>query len=190
MQGVDKRILNNSLVAAKKLLGCKLISCSSDGVTSGYIVETESYNMQDAASHSYTGKTDRNAPMFDKAGTIYVYFTYGMHYCFNIVAGKTGDGQAVLVRALEPIEGIDLMKKRRNIDETKNLTNGPAKLCQAMGINKKSNKGYIFSPKSSICLQRGFIPKNIVQTKRIGIKRSIDKKWRFYIADSMYISKK
>lgn len=105
--------LNNSIDGAKELLGCKLISVTPQGITSGIIVETEDYNSTDKASHSFGGLTNRTKPMFDKAGTIYIYFSYGMHYCFNIVAGDVGDGQAVLIRALEPVDGIKLMQQRR-----------------------------------------------------------------------------
>lgn len=190
MQILNEYLLDNSLTAAKKLLGCKLVSSCRDGVTSGYIVETESYNMQDEASHSYRGQTTRNTPMFAKAGTVYVYLTYGMHYCVNIVAGAVGDGQAVLIRALQPVDGINLMKQRRAKDDIKNLTNGPAKLTQATGIDKGDNKDNIFDQKSAIHIEWGFKPKNIIQTKRIGIKKSVDKKWRFYVAGNIYVSKK
>lgn len=93
--------------------------------------------MEDPASHAYAGETLRNAAMFQEAGTIYVYFTYGMHYCVNIVTGSKGHGQEVLLRALEPVDGLELMKRRRGIADTEQLTNGPAKLVQAMGITKE-----------------------------------------------------
>ena len=99
--------------AAPLLLGYKLVHHSPDGNVSGIIVETEAYNMLDAASHSFKGETVRTKPMFDRAGTIYVYFTYGMHYCMNIVTGSVGQGEAVLIRALQPVEGIAIMQQKR-----------------------------------------------------------------------------
>ena len=177
--------LSDTIKAAKNLLGHKLMYESPEGLTSGYIVETEAYCTSDRASHSYKGKTLSNAPMFEEAGTVYVYFTYGMHHCMNIVTNKEGKGEAVLIRALEPIEGIDLMEKRRN--KKVNLTNGPAKVAQSMGINKSINGTSIF--KGPIRIENGIKPEVIVEAKRIGISQNKDEFWRFYIKDNKYVSK-
>jgi DNA-3-methyladenine glycosylase len=182
--------LNNALSAANNLLGWKLINITPDGTTSGYIVETEAYNMFDEASHSFNGRTNRTEPMFQKAGTIYVYFTYGMHTLVNIVASGVGDGQAVLIRALQPVDGLELMQRRRGMADAHNLTNGPAKLVQSMGITKVYNGANIFDTSCGLYLEEGFKPKEIVQTTRVGIKKAIDKPWRFYIKDNLYVSKK
>jgi len=183
--------LDDSLKAAKSLLGWKLVNKTPDGIISGYIVETEAYSMLDGASHSFKGSTGRTWPMFEKSGTIYVYFTYGMHYLFNIVTAEIGNGQAVLIRAIEPVNGIDLMKQRRGLNiEDLQLTNGPAKLVQAMGITGSYNGTNIFDKACKLHLETGIKPKEITQTTRIGIKNATDLPWRFYITDNPYISKK
>ncbi len=173
---------------AKKLLGCYLVSSSSEGRTIGRIVETEAYlGKGDPASHSFKGETKRNAPMFGSAGCLYVYFIYGCHFCVNIVTGKKGVGEAVLIRALEPVEGIDLMQKRRGISDIKNLCNGPGKLTQAMGITKELNGKKLKKPAvyilSSESLKEYSAPKpeDITATERIGISNGKDYLLRFFI---------
>lgn len=180
--------LSNSLVAAESLLGWKLVHKTQDGITAGYIVETESYDMNDPASHAFSGPSMRNSSMFEPAGTIYVYFTYGMHYCVNIVTGNRGEGQAVLIRALQPTDGIDLMKHRRRKTNIRELCSGPAKLTQAMAISKQHN-GLMLGD-SEIYLEPGIKPGRITQTTRIGISKATDNLWRFYIANNSYISRK
>lgn len=182
-------ILNNALNAAKDLLGYKLVHETAEGLTAGIIVETEAYRSDDPASHTYRGQTARNAVMFGPAGGAYVYFTYGMHYCFNVVTGPEGDGQAVLIRALEPTEGIELMKKRRLMDDLHQLTNGPAKLVQAMGISK-SDYGANLLNGGKLRIEPGIKPDKITRTTRIGIKQAIEHPWRFYITGSQFVSKK
>lgn len=179
--------LSDSLAAAKDLLGWKLVYESPEGRTAGYIVETEAYSQEDPASHAFGGKRVANAALFEPAGTVYVYFTYGMHYCFNIATGVKDHGEGVLIRALQPTDGLDLMKMRRNTYDEKNLCNGPAKLVQAMGITKlhggtRLNEGVIR-------LQPGIAPELVVQTTRIGISKAVDQPWRFYIADNPFVSR-
>lgn len=169
------------------MLGWKLVHKTAEGITSGYIVETEAYNQDDPASHTFRGPRGRNLPMFEEAGTVYVYFTYGMHYCFNLTAGSKGRGEAVLIRALEPLEGIELMQKRRGITDESRLTNGPAKLAQALGITK-AHSGEMIN-QNSLRLEPGFQPKEITQTTRIGIKKAVDQPWRFYVSDNSFVSK-
>lgn len=181
-------LLKDSLKVAKSLLGYILVHETKDDITSGIIVETEAYHQDDPASHTYRGQTARNAVMFGPPGFAYVYFTYGMHYCFNVVTGPQGSGQAVLIRALEPVEGIELMKQRRGMDAELQLTNGPAKLVQAMGITK-ADYGANLLNKSKLRLKPGPKPAKITQTTRIGIKQATDKPWRFYITGNPYISK-
>jgi DNA-3-methyladenine glycosylase len=182
----SKPDLSSSLEAAKSLLGWKLVHETDEGVASGYIVETEAYDMEDPASHSFGGMRGRNVPMYQEAGTIYVYFTYGMHYCVNIVTGPKDYGQAVLIRALQPLDGISLMKERRGISDENNLTNGPAKLVQALGISKHANGTKLGG---RIRLEPGFLPEKIVQTTRIGITKAVDQQWRFYVAGNHFVSK-
>lgn len=180
--------LSDPLTAARSLLGWKLIHQSPEGVTAGYIVESEAYNQADPASHTYRGKRVANAAMFEEAGTIYVYFTYGMHYCVNIVTGPAGHGEAVLLRALEPAEGIELMQKRRHTTDRYNLCSGPAKLVQAMGITMAHGGTHI--TKGSLRLEPGFVPEQIVQTTRVGISKAQNQPWRFYVKGNPYISRK
>lgn len=180
--------LSDAVTAAKGLLGWELVHDTPAGRTSGIIVETEAYTMEDAASHAFGGENKRNGSMFRKAGTIYIYFTYGMHYCMNIVTGYEGHGQGVLIRALEPVEGIALMKERRGLDDLRNLTNGPAKLVQAMGITKFANGLHVES--GPLRLVAGQAPQKIVQTVRVGISKAVDTEWRFYITNNPFVSRK
>ncbi len=126
--------LSNSVTAAKELLGFELVHHTPAGDNGGIIIETEPYQQDDEASHSFRGMTKRTEPMFKEAGTIYMYFIYGMHWCMNIVTGPKGRGEAVLIRALQPTIGIELMQKNRNTTDMKRLTNGPGSLVQALGI--------------------------------------------------------
>ena len=182
-----KELLKGSVTAAKNLLGWKLVNETPLGRVSGYIVETEAYDQTDPASHSFRGRTLRTEPMFQKAGTIYVYFTYGMHFCVNIVTGPADHGQAVLIRALEPIEGIESMKRNRGTTNEFQLTNGPAKLTQALGIDKSLNGTHIDT--GPLFLEPGIKPSRTVQTTRIGINQAIDQPWRFYIRDNLFVSR-
>jgi DNA-3-methyladenine glycosylase len=180
-----------SIEAAPLLLGWYLGRRTSQGLVKVRIVETEAYHQADPASHSFRGITPRTAPMFQAGGRLYVYFSYGMHYAINIVTGKQGVGEGVLLRAGEPLEGIEVMQRNRGIIDTKNLTNGPGKLAQALGIKDTKLSGKILN-KSSIWLEPPAVPlrtRNIVITPRIGIKRGVDHPWRFYIKDSPYISR-
>lgn len=174
---------------APKLLGC-VIQRHIDGKTlKARIVETEAYDQTDAASHSYKGETTRTQVMFGPAGHLYVYFTYGMHYCCNVVVGNEGEGSAVLIRAVEPLEGIDEMIKKRRGQSIKNLTNGPAKLCQALGINMTLN-GHYLQDEPLVLLPGENMGDKIIQTSRIGISRAKDVPWRFYIKDNSFVSVK
>ncbi|MFO7867377.1 MAG: DNA-3-methyladenine glycosylase [Candidatus Aminicenantes bacterium] len=175
--------------AAPKLLGCRLVHESPEGITSGKIVETEAYLENDPASHSHNGRTPRNEVMFGPSGRAYVYFTYGMHYCFNVVTGKPGEGEAVLIRALEPLEGFSLMMKRRAQEERKKLCSGPAKLVQAMGITPGHNGRDLSQGRLRLidAERRDF---DVVCTMRIGIKKGADTPLRFYIKNSPFVSRK
>ena len=182
---------------AKDLLGTYLAHDSPQGLTIGKIVETEAYLFRgDLACHAAKGQTKRNAAMFGPAGVAYVYLIYGIHLCFNVVSGKVGEGEAVLIRALEPIEGIELMKKRRNTDNERMLCNGPGKLVQAMGISREHNAACRRSGDLRILPPESFAAKNekvrkpsIVTTTRIGINVAQDLALRFYIKGSKFVSK-
>jgi DNA-3-methyladenine glycosylase len=180
----------DTLHVAKELLGELLVRKIKEKYIIGRIVEVEAYRQDDPASHSFSGKTERNKIMFMEGGFLYVYFTYGMYYCSNIVTENDGFGAAVLLRAVEPLSGIDIMQKNRNRkDDTVNLSNGPGKLCIAFSIDKKLN-GYNLSGDEI------FIARNpdkgkvkIEYSKRIGISKGNDKNWRFFIKGNKYVSK-
>ncbi|MDB5169170.1 MAG: DNA-3-methyladenine glycosylase [Candidatus Saccharibacteria bacterium] len=174
---------------AQRLLGCLLVRELDGQEVICRIVETEAYHQSDAASHSYKGRTPRTDVMFGPPGHLYVYFTYGMHYCCNIVTGPAGEGSAVLIRAVEPIEGLDIMRQHRPKASGKELTNGPAKLCQALDINKLLNGHNLNQKPLKLQLKSPVKPADIVQTTRIGISQAKDVQWRFYLRSSHYVSK-
>lgn len=178
----------DTLTLAQKLLGCTLVHKTKDGTTAGKIVETEAYLYDDPACHAFKGKTPRTAPMFEAAGIAYVYLIYGVYECFNIVSGEKGRGEAVLIRALEPIEGIDLMMERRQTNQTQNLCSGPGKLVLAMGINRSNNFQSMISD-TLYCEKRELNNTDIIQTTRIGITQAADLPHRFYLKNNRFVSK-
>ena len=187
----------STLSVAKDLLGKVLVHHSALGVTSGRIVETEAYlGPEDQAAHSSGGKrTARNDVMFQEKGYAYVYFIYGLYHCFNITTGDVfGKPEAVLIRALQPLEGVDLMFKRRSkIKNIVDLANGPSKLCLAMDITKKQNKHDLTVSPLFLKDAPSIPDEDIIQKTRIGIDYSGEWKnrpWRFYIKENKYISKK
>lgn len=174
---------------AKRLLGCELIRDIEGRTVRVRIVETESYDQTDAASHSFKGRTPRTEIMFGASGRLYVYFTYGMHYCCNVVTGVTGEGSAVLIRAVEPLEGVELLEYRRH-KTGKEATNGPAKLCQALGIGREMN-GHDLRQSPLRLVEKFQMPdQNITTTTRIGISAAKDELRRFYITDNPYVSRR
>ncbi len=177
--------------AAPKLLGCELLRRTPAGNIRVKIVETEAYNQDDPASHSFRGLTKRTAPMFEAGGRIYVYFTYGMHYCINIVVGESGKGEAVLLRAAEPLDGIEIMIKNRATDKLLKLANGPAKLAQAIGITDTKLSGAKLGRSSLELLPpiKVIAQKDIGVSARIGIREAKNQLWRFYIKANPYISR-
>lgn len=184
----------NTLEVAQALLGCVLIHDSPEGVAAGVIVETEGYLQGDPACHAYRRETLRNAPMFGPAGSVYVYQIYGMHYCFNVVTAKIGVGEAVLIRALEPIKGLDLMHLRRfgeaNVPlDTRRLCNGPANLVKALDLHKGMNHWSLLKSDLGILppVQTDF---EVVTTTRIGISQGVDLPYRYYVKGSAFVSKK
>lgn len=188
----------DTLTLAQRLLGCVLMHESDQGTTAGMIVETEAYLTDDPACHAYRKKTKRNAAMFGPAGTVYVYQIYGMHYCVNIASAEEGVGEAVLIRALEPTEGIELMEKRRNLKEIRHssfaprhLCNGPAKLVQAMGISIVQHNGSsLITGDLSVLPPQKEEVFEIVTTTRIGITQGADLPYRFYVKGSRFVSRK
>jgi DNA-3-methyladenine glycosylase len=181
-----------AIEAAPLLLGCKLTRHTPKGDIALRIVETEAYHQDDPASHSFRGLTARTAPMFETGGTVYVYFTYGMHYCMNLVVGPKGVGEGVLLRAGEPLAGIDLMQKHRKTTDVHKLASGPGRFAQALGITDTQfsgktlqETGFTLEPPSKVL---GI--DDIVVGPRIGIRQAIGNPWRFYIKDSRFISRR
>lgn len=191
MLGQKFDFLSGSAVeVAPRLLGCWLVREVDGQEMIGKIVETEAYDQTDAASHSYRGQTPRTDVMFGPAGHAYVYFTYGMHYCMNVVTGARGHGSAVLIRALEPIEGLGLIQSNRpKIANEHQLMNGPAKLCRALGIDKSFNGHDLRQPPLQLVIKPPLKPGSIAQTTRIGISRDTHRPWRFFIKDNLYVSR-
>jgi DNA-3-methyladenine glycosylase len=192
-----KFYLQDILTVARKLLGKILVKTNQGKIFSGRIVEVEAYDgLNDEASHAFIGKTKRNEVMFNEGGYLYVYFTYGMYFCCNVVTGKKGVGKAVLIRALEPLEGIKQMGMNRfgkdflSDKELRNLTSGPGKICKAFDITRNENGIDLLSDQIFIMKSKSIPEENIVTTRRIGIRKSTELPWRFYIKDNPYISKK
>jgi DNA-3-methyladenine glycosylase len=179
---------------ARKLLGCLLVHRTSDGVAGGMIVEAEAYvGAIDKACHAYRNRSERTEIMYHGGGYAYVYFIYGMHHCFNVVTGPEGEGNAVLIRALEPVIGLELMQRRRNTKSVRNLCSGPGKLCQALAISKNEyglDLCATDSPLRLICY-RHISDAQIVATPRINVAYAEEAAawpWRFYVKDNPYVS--
>ena len=175
----DLSFLEQDAVAvARQLLGWRFYRQDASGLVGGVIIETEAYTEDDAASHTFNGQTNRNKVMFGSAGHLYVYFTYGMHYCVNIVAGHEGRGEGVLLRALVPDQGIDIISQRRHSQPDNMLVNGPAKLCQALNIGRDDN-GKAVNQGEFLLLPPDKPIFNVQATERIGIKKNTSYNWRF-----------
>ena len=175
--------LKNTVSVAKNLLGKRIVRKIGRREISGIITETEAYrHKDDPASHAFSKITDRNKIMFGDVGMAYVYFTYGMHYCFNVVARHPKiEAGAVLIRAIKPENGIKIMQENRGIINLKNLTNGPAKLTQALEITKKYH-GVDLTKHSKLFITEGIKkPEKIDSSPRIGIREATDKLWNFKI---------
>ena len=172
----------DTVTVAKNLLGKRIIRKIGHNEISGIITETEAYrHNDDLASHAFRKITDRNKIMFGDVGFAYVYFTYGMHFCFNVVAKdpKKAAG-AVLIRAIKPEKGIKVMQKNRGIQNLKNLANGPAKLTQALDITKE-HYGVDLTKKSRLYITEGIKTKRMITSPRVGIVKTVDKMWNFKI---------
>lgn len=180
-------LAENADAVAKKLLGCLLVRQFQDGQAVVRIVETESYDQSDPASHSFSGLTRRNKVMFDRSGRLYVYLTYGMYYCINVVTGPVGKGEAVLIRAVEPVSGREFLENNRPVSGY-NSTNGPAKLCQALALDLNFNGHDLKCPPLKL-LEGDLRPGETIATSpRIGISKAVDLRRRFYIKNNTYVS--
>lgn len=165
---------------ARRLLGAELLL---DGV-GGIIAETEAYHPTDAASHSFRGETPRNRTMFAGPGRVYVYRSYGIHWCLNFTCAGAA---AVLIRALEPTTGLDIMRARRGLAAERSLCSGPGKLCMALGVTGEHDGAMIDAPPFSLTLAE--TPPPVIIGPRIGITKAVDLPWRFGIAGSAFLSR-
>ncbi len=171
---------------ARDLVGCTVRHAGA----AGRIVETESYHMDEAACHAHAGVTNRTSTLFGPPGRAYVYFSYGVHSLLNAVAEVEGVGAAVLVRALEPVEGIELMRERRGVERAEDLCSGPGKLTQALDIGLELNGSSLTDgPIELRALETGARPPRIALGERIGITKAVELPWRFCDADSRHVSR-
>ncbi len=197
-----------TLLVAQRLIGTLLFRTETEGNrTGGVIVETEAYVQDDPASHSFRGQTERNIPMFGPAGCAYVYRSYGVHSCFNVVTGPVGSGEAVLVRALEPRAGIERMRSRRGREN--DLTTGPGRLCEALGISVDECNGVPISiePETArsdetparpgtiaLCFptssEYARYQRRLVATPRIGVSAGKERLWRFVSWGNEFLSRR
>jgi len=181
-----------SVTVARDLLGKILFHRVAGRLTAGRIVEVEAYRgTLDPASHAYRGRTPRNDVMFRLGGHLYVYFTYGMHFCCNVVTGNEGRAEAVLIRAVEPLRGIEDMAARRGLPahQVRKLCSGPGRLCEAFGIGRSANGADLCG--RTIWLEEGpesASPFRVVRTARVGIRQGKEHLWRFLIAGSPFLS--
>jgi DNA-3-methyladenine glycosylase len=171
------------LEVARELVGWTLCVDSVGGV----IVETEAYAPDDPASHAYGGMRGRNATMFGPAGRLYVYRSYGIHWCANIVCGPEGVGAAVLLRALEPTAGLEAMRERRGVEDPLVLASGPGRLSQALAITSAHDGLDLSQPPFE--LEPRLVGAEVVASPRVGIRRAMDNPWRFALAGSRFVSR-
>ena len=168
---------------APELIGATLLV---DGA-GGRIVEVEAYDHEDPASHGYRGRTARNASMFGPPGRAYVYRSYGIHWCLNLVCEDVGVANAILVRALEPTQGLDVMRERRGLDDLRLLCSGPGRLCQALGITREHDGLALDRPPFELLERDGAV--EVLAGPRIGITRAADLPWRYTEAGSRFLSR-
>lgn len=181
--GLDRPVLE----VARGLLGSSIVAERGDTVLRARIVEAEAYSEDDPASHSYNGPTDRSAVMFGPPGFWYIYKCYGIHWMTNVVCGEPGHGEAVLIRAVEPVSGLDVMTRRRGMEGT-DVTNGPGKLSEALGITEDDDRTEI-SRETGLYLEPGPLDEPVVESTRIGIQEATERPWRFYLEGNDYVSR-
>ncbi len=192
-----------TLEIARQLLGKTLLTVSAEpnsGPMAGIIVETEGYiALNDPACHAFSGRTRRNNVMWSEPGRVYVYFTYGNHWMINVVTEPEGVAAAVLIRAVQPVLGLAEMRLRRGLkllkgsQDDRQLTNGPGKLCQALGVSGRLNGASLQGPQLYLTetpAKLALPPFEIVETTRIGITRGVELPWRFYVKDNRFVSRK
>jgi DNA-3-methyladenine glycosylase len=181
---LTKRFFDRSVLdVAPDLIGVTLLV---DGV-GGRIVEVEAYHHTEPAAHSYHGQTPRNAVMFGPPGYLYVYRSYGIHWCMNFVCEAVGSASAVLIRAIEPVEGVALMRRRRGVKDLRLLCSGPGRVCEALRVTAAHNGMPLDTPPFELFARTG--PVEIVVGVRIGLTKAVDKPWRYGEKDSRFLSK-
>ena len=177
-------------LVARDLLGCVLVCRTRRGVAAGRIVETEAYlGEDDLACHAAAGRTARTRPLYGPPGTAYVYFIYGRYWCANAVTRAAGLPSAVLLRALEPLRGMDLMRRRRGRVADSQLTNGPSKLCMALGIGRRHNGLSLLGGELTIIAAGGLDDEQIGVSPRVGISRAVDLPLRFFVRNNPFVSR-
>lgn len=176
-----------TLELARALIGCVLVHETRAGRSSGRIVETEAYLHDDPASHSFRGRTPRNAAMFGPPGHAYVYLVYGMHLCFNVVSAPEGIGEAVLVRALEPLEGLERMRRRRGRANAREWCSGPGRLSEALAITRAHDGADL--GRGALRIEVGETPGRILVGPRVGIRVATRRALRFRVAGSLWVSR-
>ena len=171
---------------ARDLIGCVV----RHGETAGRIVETESYHMEEPACHAFAGVTERTRTLYGEPGRAYVYFSYGVHSLLNAVAEPEGVGAAVLIRALEPVDGIEVMRARRGLERAEELCSGPGKLTQALDIGLSLNaSSLVDGPIELLTREPGAREPRVVTGERVGITKAVELPWRFCDADSTHVSR-
>lgn len=187
----------DTVTVARELLGKVLVVRSRpelpledprSGTTAARIVETEAYHGDDPASHSSRGPTPRCRVMFEEPGAAYVYFVYGMHEMLNFVTERTGYPGAVLIRAVEPLHGEELMARRRGGLPRSQWTNGPGRLCRAMGV-RLAHGGQALTGPALFVADDGFIPGPVMVSRRVGIRVGVERPWRFFLKDDPFVSR-
>ncbi|NVD69198.1 DNA-3-methyladenine glycosylase [Duganella sp. BJB1802] len=174
-----------SAEVARRLIGVTLLV---DGV-GGRIVETEAYDRTEPAAHSFNGPTPRNFSMFGPPGRSYVYRSHGLHWCLNFVCREEGHGAGVLIRALEPLAGLERMRARRGLDEPRLLCAGPGRLCQALGVTREHNNLALDAPPFTLLAPEAGAAVAVLAGPRIGISKAVELPWRFGLAGSRFLSK-
>jgi DNA-3-methyladenine glycosylase len=178
-------------VVGQDLLGRLLVRPTHEGRLVGRIVECEAYQEGDPASHSFRGLTPRNEVMFGRPGHLYVYFTYGMHFCMNVVTGSHGQGSAVLLRAVEPLEGLEWMRVRRGIDDARLLCAGPGRLTQAFGIDRAHNGIDLVKGDAMFVAEGSPSSDELVGvSSRVGVTLGADRPWRYFEVESPFVSRR
>jgi DNA-3-methyladenine glycosylase len=184
-----ERLPIETCALARALLGCVLVRDSDEGIAAGRIVETEAYLPGDPACHAYRGRSPRNATLFGPPHRAYVYQIYGTSYCFNLSSERDGEGAGVLVRALEPLEGLGVMQRRRASESTRDLCRGPGRLCRALAIDRSLDGIDLFThPLLWLGEGGGTLGARVRRSPRIGITRAAERRLRFYAAGSRFVS--